>query len=140
MSSEIREDKEKMKQLYIRLVSAVTQSLPEDWTNLCVGFFVASDGEESYFVHYSLNGGDDYTEAVSELMEQGDFGKAEGLFDGKELCQELHAYCSAHGDSFTQFTLCVDAKGRFQADFAYDAFDAFDAFRIQQWKGTYLYR
>ena len=104
-----------------------------------MGFFVARDGEESFLVYYSTDGGETYSDAVRELVDRWDLENMDSLFDAKELCQQLHALCVEAGDAWTQFTLAVNARGEFGADFDYDAFDSFDAYHIEMWKSEHLY-
>ena len=136
MGKNIRENNEKMEVLFTRIASQTAGELPENWTNLGIGFAIDTRGFETFLVYYSDDQGKTYRDFMEESFEYDE--PAVGLFDAKESCQELHKLCKSHGDNWTQFALVLNNQGNFAADFSYEPIELFSRLHLQLWRGRYL--
>ncbi len=132
----IKENKNKLMALYNRMGDCLAAELPKDWTHACLGFFVDKHGRESMLIYATKDGGSNWIDLMETAFESDEI--MFGVFDCKECCQELYQLCAKVGDKWSRFTLTMDASGRFNADFNYDAFEKLTPILKRMWMGEYL--
>ena len=133
----VKENKERMSEVFTAIANAVAQDLPSDWTNVCVGYLVDSSSHSEMLVYVSADNGANWSDFMDVVFSSDDI--LEGVFDCKEHCEKLYGMCCQSGDKWTEFALRVNALGEFTADFGYDNFDEITARRKSSWRGKYLY-
>lgn len=136
MGKTIRENKEKMEELFAYIANQTAGELPENWTALGIGFAIDIQGFETFLVYYSDDHGRTYRDFMEESFEYDE--PAVGLFEAKEACQKLHELCKSHGDNWTQLALVLNKQGDFTADFSYEPIESFSRLHLQLWRGRYL--
>lgn len=136
MGTMIREDKQRMSELYTQIANEIASELPGGWTNMGVCFAVDQNGFETFLVYYSSDCGRTYRDFMEESFEADE--PAIGLFEAKESCQKLRELCVKSGDRWTQLALCVNALGEFTADYNYDPIETFTPLMLRLWRGRYL--
>ncbi len=132
----IKENREKMSELYTRMANQTAAELADGWTNFCIGYIVDEKGQETQLVFASYDEGKTWKDYMAEAFCSDRIMK--GIFDCKETCQELREVCAAVGDKWTAFTLLIDAKGGFSAKFDYDPMPDFSSTQREMWIGEYL--
>ena len=130
MGRVIREDKQRLSELYTQIANCIVGDLLPGWTHFCLCFAVDAAQCETILVYYSLDGGISYRDLADKPRK--------GVADAQTGCQDLFQLCRAAGDRWTQFCLCVNAKGEFRADHCYDTLGSFTPLHQQVWRGRYL--
>lgn len=132
----IKENRQEMSRLYTQATNQLVAELPEGWTNFCLGFFVDSADRETMLIYISLDEGKNWHDFMDDVFEADEI--FEGVFECKATCQELRQLCIKSGDKWSCFTLTVDAKGGFAADYDYEAFNELTPMLKRMWLGEYL--
>ena len=136
MGKSIRENPEALAALYTDIANQTIRELPQGWTRVAIGLAIDDKGFETFLVYYSLDQGRSYRDFIAESFDYDE--PAEGLFEAKELCQQLHELCKRYGDNWRQFALVVDCNGDFTADFNYEPMETFSSLHLRVWRGRYL--
>lgn len=132
----IKEDRNKLSQLYTKIANEVVSELPADWTNFCLGFFVDTSGKEDMVIYASYDEGKTWHDFIDDAFEAENI--MYGIFDCKATCRELRQQCAKIGDKWTRFTLMVNKLGEFSADFKYEEYEEINEYYKKIWLGDYL--
>ena len=132
----IKEDKNRLAELYGRMANSLAAELQRGWTHFCMGFFVDASGSEEMLIYVSENEGRSWRDFMDDVFAADDI--MTGVFDCKEACQELYALCAKAGDRWSCFTLTVDCDGNFNAEFKYESFKELNPVLKNMWMGEYL--
>lgn len=132
----IKENQAAMGELYSRIGNCLAADLPEGWQRVCLGYFVGKDGQDEMLIYVSMSEDGEWRDFMEDVFASDDI--MFGVFDCKDVCQELYQLCAKVGDRFASFTFRMDAGGSFDADFSYDAFDKLEPIHRRMWMGEYL--
>jgi len=132
----VKENKQKLSELYNRMANQLAAELPDGWTHFCLGYCVSTSGEDDMMIFVTDDGGENWRDFMDDVFEADDI--MFGVFDCKESCQELYELCKKVGDRWSHFTLMVDDTGHFDATFKYEPFDEMNPILKSMWIGEYL--
>ena len=132
----IKENKAALAALYNRIGNHLAAELPNGWTHVCLGFFVDKHGHEEMLIYTTQDEGKQWYDFMDVVFASDDI--MVGVFDCKERCQELYELCAKAGDKWSNFTLIIDAEGRFKAEYSYDPLEKMSPVINAMWIGEYL--
>ncbi len=132
----IKEDKQKLSQLYTALANQVISELPKGWSNLCLGYFADTSDRENMLIYVSEDEGKSWRDFMDDVFDSDEV--MFGIFDAKDTCREIRELCSRMGDKWTRFTFTVNRLGEFSADFKYEEYDEISDYYKKMWLGDYL--
>ncbi len=132
----VKENKEQLGKFFVRMANQIAGELPEGWTHFVVGFFVNTSGGEDLLVYVTEDEGVSWHDFMDDVFNADEI--ITGAFECKETCQALRAECARTGDRWSNFTLIVEAGGRFSAEFKYEPFEELTPVLKSMWMGEYL--